>query len=769
MRRLLPLLATAATFGVVLALRKPTYLYFISLFVFLSYCFILRTQFKGKLLFLPSVFLLYYFTSMMTLSNYTSHYEEAPQMIKGTIHSIPTVDGDRFSMRFKSKENEVVQVQAFIKSEEEQQELRMLTPGDQCLIKAPLERPPTPTNFFQFNYREYLKEERIFWMVRPEYHQLQCTPLKDSAYMLERWRQKQLLKLEKEASPELAGIMAALLFGERSFMDGELLDAYQSLGVIHLLAVSGLHVGMVVAAFFYLLIRFGITRERAMEGLILFLPFYLFITGAAPPVVRASCMAIIVLICLRFKINVPPLNTIIFVYMGYLLLKPFDLFQLGFQLSFLISFALIVSAPLIQHRFSHPFTQMLCITVLSQLFSIPILLYHMYEMAWVSIPLNMIYIPFITMIVLPLTFLAYISFTFFPFLFNVPHLLLEWSVPIAHQALMYVASFRWARVITGKPHELIVIFLYIVLIYGCLQFEKGKRKWWLKPSCFFCLLLTIQMGAPYVDSRAKVTMLDVGQGDSYLIELPYRKEVYLIDTGGTIDYFDEEWRKRKRTFDVGANIVVPTLKERGISRIDRLVLTHGHIDHIGGAEQLSKAIKINEVLYGQGPVEGEEERVILKELMKQGAKLTFVKEGMGWKSGSAAFSVLSPIGTEIDLNARSIVLYAEMEDVSFLFTGDLEEKGEKRLVSTYPHLKADILKVGHHGSRTSTSEQFLDQVSPKAAFISAGRNNRFGHPHEEVMERLREHHVLIWRSDEGAVRLFIKKKKIKVMSIKKNG
>ncbi len=757
MQRFLPLFPTAATLGLILALRGSSISYYVVLFIFIFFCLLHRFFFRKILLIMVATFLLYYLVGNLTLNQQQTMYEEGEETVQGTIQTIPVIDGDSMAMRIKSLSSEKILVQAFMTSEYEQKALKKLSPGDACQITGSLQSPSSPTNFAQFDYRRYLQEQQIYWVLRTEPAKLECMQSKTNVYFqLQRWRQAQITRLENTIEPELVGIMIALLFGERTVMDGDVVDAYQRLGVIHLLAVSGLHVGMIVAAIFYLLIRIGVTRERTMEVLLLFLPLYTIIAGAAPPVIRASIMAMVVLLCLRIRIRIPPLAGIIVVYMIYLLISPFSLFQLGFQLSFLVSFGLILSAPLIQQRYHHPVSQLLAVTVLSQALSVPLLLRHVYEFSWISIPLNLIYIPFVTLCVLPLSAISFFLSTFIPTSLNMPLLFLEFVVPYAHHTLTSLAAYKWASLIVGKPPLLLVLCLYATVFYGCLCWENGRKNWWIKPLLIFFILLFGQIGAPYLDSRAKVTMLDVGQGDSYLIELPFRKEVYLIDTGGTISFFDEEWRERRRPFDVGANIVVPALKELGISRVDRLILSHGHIDHIGGAYALSQAINIKEVLYGKGPIEGEREREIVEELINQGAGFSFVKEGDQWSSGSSRFAILSPTGTEVELNARSIVLYAELEGRSFLFTGDLEEEGERRIVSAYPHLRVDVLKVGHHGSRTSTSERFLEQLEPTAAFISVGRNNRFGHPHLEVMDRLNEQGIVIWRSDEGAVRLLLK-------------
>ncbi|MDT8861430.1 DNA internalization-related competence protein ComEC/Rec2 [Alkalihalobacillus sp. MEB130] len=772
MRSIFPLftiLPAAATLGLLLALKGADPPYLIVLTICLTVFFYQRMAFKMKILLFTIPFLLYYFVGLSALDQQKSVYTSGEQTVIGTIHTNPIVDGDSLSMRVKSDKNEVIQIQLFLSNEQEQHQMKRLMIGDVCKINGTFTSPSPATNFHQFNYRQYLYEQQIFWIVRPNIGGIQCYESENQSNFikLQKWRDKQLNRMELDINPELHGIMSALVFGERGLMEGDVLYAYQKLGIIHLLAVSGLHVGMIVTALFYCLIRIGMTRERTMELLLIFLPIYIIVAGAAPSVVRASLMAIIVLLFLRLKLKIPPLLGIVIVYLGYLLVKPYIIFQLGFQLSFLVSFGLIVSAPTLQARYNQVHLQLLFVTILSQFLSFPILLHYMFEFSVISIPLNLVYIPFISFCVLPLTFLAFLASFILPATYNVPLIFLEKMVPSIHDILILISEQKWSTFITGRPSSIIMIFLYVGVVFALLKWEKGGALWWRQPAIVLGIVMIVHLGAPYIDSRAKITMIDVGQGDSFLLELPYRRAVYLIDTGGTVSFFqDEAWRQRRRSFEVGANIVAPALKARGIRTIDSLLLSHGHLDHIGGAEALVDAFTIREVLYSKGPVENAVEHDLLHALAKKGANIQFVSEGVNWKEGGAQFIVLSPVGDEMNLNARSIVLHVIVEGISFLFTGDLEEEGERRLIQTYPGLQVDILKAGHHGSRTSTTEQFLEQLQPKAIFISAGRNNRFGHPHPDVMNRLEERNVVIWRTDQhGSVQLLLRNGQIEASSM----
>jgi len=261
-----------------------------------------------------------------------------------------------------------------------------------------------------------------------------------------------------------------------------------------------------------------------------------------------------------------------------------------------------------------------------------------------------------------------------------------------------------------------------------------------------------QYVSPYFRTSGSVTFIDVGQGDAILIRLPYEKGVYLIDTGGTISVKKEAWQKKKHEFSVGYDILLPFLQKEGIRKIDKLIVTHGDTDHMGAAKELLSSITVGEIVFGK-----KREDAVLEKELKQIAKeknirINIVGEGDRWQVDEAIFTVLSPDGGEKGDNDSSIVLWAKLGGVTWLFTGDLEEKGERRIVEQYPELRADILKAGHHGSKTSSSYAFLQLIQPQKAIISAGEHNRYGHPHQQVLARLLELDIEIWRTDkQGAI------------------
>lgn len=754
----------AASLGVYVALKGFS-IWLLFVIVFLGYYCFLQKE-KGRFFFvicLSSFCIFFLYTLLFDHLNH-SQFDGSESQVIGVISSIPNIDGNFLSFQLKV-DKERLQVNYYLKTIEEKQQLQNLTYGMKCKIEGQLKMPNEPTNFYAFDYQKYLYYQKIHWVFYPKSIEIsRCHPPKKNPFtFLQQLRIHGIKQIEEHFPEELKGISAALIYGDRQNIEDEVLDAYQSLGVIHLLAVSGLHVGLIVSALFYILLRMGITKERVYEILLVILPIYMILAGASPSVVRATLMTMVVLFCLRLKMRIHPLDGICYVYLAYLFISPYVLFHIGFQLSFLISFSLIISSQSIFAHLSGYLKSLLAVTIQSQFFSLPIIFFHFYEFSLLSFPLNMVYIPFISVIILPSVFIVFFLMLILPNIASLFANILEKMLAFAHRVLLYFDQLQVGTITLGKITELQAIFMFIIVVFGCYQFEKRRRlQDLIVPTVLFALLIAAIKMAPYLTPTGEVTFLDVGQGDSILIELPYRKAVYLIDTGGKMDFNEEEWKKRNHQFEVGQDIVVPYLKAKGITKIDRLILTHGDYDHIGGAFNVAQELKIKETLYSYGEVEESFEKQLLQTLADRGSKIRFVKEGETWQIGKHDFYILSPMGNEETTNGRSIVIYARIGGVNWLFTGDLEDEGERRLINTYKHLSVDILKAGHHGSRTSSSPQFLDHIRPKIVVISAGRNNRFGHPHREVLQAFFERKMRIYRTDEnGAIRFIFSNDQMK--------
>ncbi len=680
------------------------------------------------------------------------------QTLYGQISSIPRYDGNKVSLELRTTEKQTYQVNYYAKTKENLDNLSMLKLGMKCSLEGIYKDPPERRNFYSFDYRSYLATQNVFYQFSPKSFSItdcqegRLTPIT----LLKRYRQAGIQYIKDHYPKESQGIVIALLFGDRNEIDGNVLQAYQSLGIIHLLAVSGLHVGLVSGLLYILFIRVGITKERSSDLLLIFLPIYAIVAGGAASVIRASAMSMIVLISLKMRAKLNPLYGISAVCIMILLLNPSYIFHLGFQLSFLVSYTLLISSTTILQRYFSWFSQLLVVTVIAQLVSFPLIIYHFYEISIWSIPLNLIYIPFITIFTLPFAFLTFFCTFIFPQpLSEIILMSYNFVIIFAHKALEKIIALPLSTFIFGKPPLFFIPMYYITIGYFFYSWErKGSLFDLFKSSSLIMIVLLLHWNIGFFNWNGEVTMLDVGQGDSIFIELPRRKAVYLIDTGGLVQISKKpDFMQRDREYEVGKDVLIPFLKAKGVRNIDKLILSHGHYDHIGGAEALIGVISVDQLLYGSSELEEGFEKQLLESFKATGTKVLTVNQGDRWSVGDHEFVILSSISNDPNLNDRSIVLFTKLGGLTWLFTGDLESDGEKRLLSSYPNLQTDVLKVGHHGSQTSTTEKFLNQINPKVALISLGKNNVYGHPHKEVIDRLRTYNVKVYRTDQhGAIR-----------------
>ncbi|WP_160112333.1 DNA internalization-related competence protein ComEC/Rec2 [Salicibibacter kimchii] len=690
--------------------------------------------------------------------NETVLHEEV-DTIDGQIADVPDMDGDRVSFSLQLPDhNERVQVFVRVVDEEALPVFADLSPGHECTILGEIRTPRPARNFNAFDYRSYLYEQRVHWT----FHHVQgkddmtCRDSGDTGITsVKQWRHSGIRFIEDVFPDEIQGLAMALLFGERSYMEADTLEAYQDLGIVHLLAISGLHVGLVSGFLFFLFIRLGISRERACEMLLILLPLYALLAGAAPSVLRAVLMSCCVLLCIRFRVPLHPADGISFAFIGLLLYNPYMLFHVGFQLSFVISFALIASA-VIFARAKTRIRQFMLVSFLAQVVSFPLIVYHFHTYSLLSLPLNILFVPVVSVIILPTIWLLFLFSIISPFLSSVWLLLLEKIVNVFHSLFTYLHQHSGLMFVFGQPSGVWVMLMVVFVVIAAILLEKRRK------AVVFAIGLLISAAALqyfYADlvPQLRVTFIDVGQGDSILIELPYRQGVYLIDGGGTITFPQEDWQERDQQPDPGRQTVVPYLQSLGINHLDKVIVTHGDYDHYGGLFAVVEEMEVDTVLSPHTDIENSEVERFLMHAREQGAQPTFVHEGMGWSVDAFTFRILHPTptgGGESD-NDQSIVIDAHLYGTRWLFTGDVEEEGEKRLIRDYPELSADILKAGHHGSQTSTTSSFVEHLNPMVAVISAGENNRYNHPHPDVLQTLEKAGVQIFRTDEqGAIRFY---------------
>ncbi|MFP5113673.1 DNA internalization-related competence protein ComEC/Rec2 [Bacillaceae bacterium C204] len=672
----------------------------------------------------------------------------------------PKIDGDLLQVQALDPHyKEKILVRYKIQSEQEQASLKTkMYYQSLCRISGTLEKPAVAKNPNAFNYRTYLARNKIYWTIESEENPLQnCSPLKPSPLvMIKQLRYTGIKYLESQFPVEIASLSAALIFGDRNLFDPDVLSAYQKTGIVHLLAISGLHVSLLIAMIFYLGIRFGLTRQFMINFLLIILPIYVILTGSSPSVIRSAMMIFLVLLTIKWRARLKlfPLDAICLAFLAYLLFNPLIIFDAGFQLSFSVSLFIILSAPFILQTYEKNLSRMFATSLIAQLAALPILLYHYFEVSLIGIVANLVYIPLFSFVYLPGLYLLFFIQVIFG---KTPLILTKFflaMISLANHLIEYLADFSLFRFIPGRPNGLFLIAYFLLLLALFYLWESKvfpKRK-----GCLIIvsiLLLISQQSWNWLSPYGEVTMIDVGQGDSILIHFPHGKGTYLIDTGGSINFPEEKWRERAEPFEVGRDIVVPFLKGKGITKIDKLILTHGDMDHIGGTFSILKELKVKQILMPDVVEPSAVELDIIKEAKKQNIPVKKVSAGGQWTDEENGFFIVSPEKDYTgERNGGSITFIAQIDGTSWFFGGDLDQAGEEKIKKKYPNLHIDVLKAGHHGSKTSSAETFINQINPKVALISAGENNRYGHPHQEVLQRLEKTNTIIFRTDEqGAI------------------
>ena len=643
------------------------------------------------------------------------------------------IDGDGLRGFAKIGEDTQVYAKYRFESAEEKELFESLLYKSSLEVTGSFEEPAEPSHRFSFDMANYLEHNGAGAILEIKTI-ASVTELRTfGSWMSER---REFLKnhiLEKFPA-SLSAEAEALLIGEQDRMTPEDRQIFQTLGITHLFAISGLHVAIIAGILYFLLIRLHLRKETVIVLMLGILPLYALLAGGAPSIWRSVTMVCLVLLARLIKIKLPIANVLVSSLILFVLWNPNLLYNIGFQLSYGATFAIIYSSRFLSGS-SSAIKNGLIITSISQLTLYPILLYHFYELSLSAFLVNSLFVPLYTLVILPVN-LILLALTFLwpagaDLLFRVYEPLRGFTA----EFMEWLAALPYQMWNPGKPEAVVMVLLLASVLLFYVLAERRFRWSYLLLLLVPALLFT---SIPYFDSGLKVTFLDVGQGDSAVIELPHRKGVYVIDTGGLLRFDQEEFQRRERPYEIGRQVVVPYLKGKGISSIETLILSHADADHAEGAEELFNLLSVENLHLSPGSAETDLMQALAP--YAQEAAAVFPYAGSAWQSGDIRFSYLSPADGDYEGNNDSLVLLLEKGDVRILFTGDLEAEGEKEIMTSYSNRLANLtlLKVGHHGSKSSSSEEFLELTKPALSIYSTGKDNRYGHPAEEVTARFRD-------------------------------
>ncbi|HGI5518715.1 TPA: ComEC/Rec2 family competence protein, partial [Listeria monocytogenes] len=373
------------------------------------------------------------------------------------------IDGDSFQA-FVRCEKEKFQLSYKITTEEEQQKLKKLHYGQFISVYANVETPSIHRNQNQFNYQTYLKNQNVHYILRASNLAISEHFSPSFLMRLQNIRLKIITHLTEKISPTISPYCLALISGEKSGFSPEMYEVYQQMGVVHLLAISGLHVNLLIGAIYFLLLKFGVTRERAITFLLVFLPFYVILTGANPPVIRAATMTALLLLSEKYTTKWSSFSAICLSFILFFLLQPYVMKEVGFQLSYTVSFGIILSSRQILAQQQNAFTKSLSISFISTIMSSVVMMYHFYSFSWVGIFFNLIYVPIFTIIILPGCLTVFVLSFFSAEIFHFPEVVLTFFIQLVEKLTYIFAKIPHQTIVTGRPNILILMLIIITII-----------------------------------------------------------------------------------------------------------------------------------------------------------------------------------------------------------------------------------------------------------------------------------------------------------------
>ena len=508
--------------------------------------------------------------------------------------------------------------------------------------------------------------------------------------------------------------LLTFILGDKSLIDKDVKSSFQSNGISHLFSISGMHIAL-FSTILEKIFRIRFREEDSFKITSVILLFYLLLIGFLPSVLRGVLFYILFRLNSIYYFYVKGENIFLFILSLALLINPKYVYDVGFWYSYLISFSLIRCSNYLTGNY---IISLLKVSILSFIVSIPITIYNFYEVNILGIIYNLFYVPFVSLVLFPFSLLVFI-FRFLEPIYNILIIILEKSSLFINN--IDIGKFVFKEVFIG------IYILYLLLIILYLMFRKRII------IIIYFFILFIHLLLPYFDRNNYVEYIDVGQGDSILIHLENKN--ILLDTG--------------------ENEIKNKIKSRGIRHINYLILSHGDKDHMGESINIIKNFKVDKVIFNCGEY-NYLEKDLIKELNNRNINYYKCINELNINNRQLYFLNNNVYDNE---NDNSNVIYMEINNYKFLFMGDASIKREKDILDEYDISDIDVLKIGHHGSKYSSSEYFIKSINPKYSIISVGKNNRFGHPTKEVLNNLRN--SKIYRTDrDGSIMFRIKNNKM---------
>lgn len=617
------------------------------------------------------------------------------------------------------------------------QDIPSIKYGDSLYIEGEFKQPEEARNYKGYNYKQYLKTKKIIGTVELEKVKI----LKSSNGSFIHNIQKYIRDtINGTLTDEEGNLLLAILLGDKDKLSEDIQESFKTSNLSHMLAVSGAHVSYIILGLTYVLQNSIIGKKNGKIVCIIFLLAFMAITNFTPSVTRACIMAILTLFSgiiyrksdVYTNISVAALITLIF--------NPYSLLDLGFQLSYGGTIGIIIFIKRIQEKKSNSkvinyIKQMALVSIYANIIIIPIMMYHFNTVSLTFIISNIMASPILGIIVITGFLFIITSITVKP-LTRLIAIFIKPILIILIKISQICSKLPFSNILVVTPYMFNVISYYAIILY-CIKSKKNNKCKII--ICLLIVLILINFIIYIFPQKLRIFFIDVGQGDSTLIITPDKKTV-LIDGGGS------------DSFDVGEKVLLPYLLDRRILKVDYVLISHFDTDHCGGILTIMEKVKVKNIIISEQAEHSENYERFKKLMIHKKIRLIEVKKGDKIKIGRySEFKILFPTSrllSENPLNNNSIVAQFNYNNFKMLFTGDIEKLAEQQILKTEKaEIRADILKVAHHGSKTSSIPEFIKAVRPRIALIGVGKNNTFGHPNQQTIKNLENIKCRIYRTD----------------------